>query len=203
MVLRVIVWLTWKWLLRPLFTTNRTPSICKGNTSGTKISASAKAHFKMTISCYYNTMIFLNHWKHKKTNVHQSDSMRCSLSPPNHFLTFTLAVTLLICPRVWKWRRWICCLLARSRCLRDGWNWEHSEPWRDRQQPWDPLAGSSCSWGRVGGGGSQYTAHIQTGRLGKTFNTHQREWLSKHWYFACNHTTYLISSIKCMQFSIT
>lgn len=33
-VLRVTVWLTWKWLLRPLLTTNRTPSICKGNTSG-------------------------------------------------------------------------------------------------------------------------------------------------------------------------
>lgn len=35
-VLRVTVWLTWKWLLRPLLTTNRTPSICKGNTSTTE-----------------------------------------------------------------------------------------------------------------------------------------------------------------------
>lgn len=43
-MLRVTVWLTWKWLLRPLLTTNRTPSICKGNTSEIQNTSASVTH---------------------------------------------------------------------------------------------------------------------------------------------------------------
>lgn len=68
--------------------------------------------------------------------------------------TFAFAVALLIC--AWVWQGGVRCLLVRSRRGGGGYG-GHSEPWRDRHQPRHTLSTSSCS--RVGGGGSQHTAH--------------------------------------------
>lgn len=179
-VLRVTVWLTWKWLLRPLLTTNRTPSICKGNTS-------EKERKHETIS---NPK-----FKKRKKAILDPSTVQpapvntvCLSRIPTGFLTFTFAVALLIWTWIWESRIWTWSFLGRTWCLGDGRHWGHSEPWRDWHQSRDPLASCSCSRGRTGGRGRQNTAHNSMTKTDQERQTFHQRVLQFNSIKTCTHT---------------
>lgn len=130
--------LTWKWLLRPLLTISRTPSICRGNTS------------KQTTTSRQVSYQPCNRSKSTCSDKPGSRPLTFNMS-----FTFTLAMTLIKGTRIRE--RFFCLLLSQgSVCCGDGrGNCRYPKP-RWYRQPRDGITTGGWRWGRAG---SQNTAH--------------------------------------------
>lgn len=157
--------LTWKWLLRPLLTMSRTPSICRGNTSKQTTPTGQLPAMQNT-----NRSFLINTLTLEKTGLLTSFT--------TVLFTFTLAMTLIKSTRIRE--RVFCLLLSRGSVWRgDGrGNCRHPEARRHRQ-PRDGNTTGGRRWRRAG---SQNTAHSGTGgtqRHGQTvrpFNLSHSSW---------------------------
>lgn len=132
------VLLTWKWLLRPLLTISRTPSICRGNTSE-QTTTSPQVSYRPR-----------NRSKSTCSDKPGSRPLTINIS-----FTFTLAMTLIKGTRIGE--RFFHLLLSQgSVCRGDGrGNCRYPKPGWYRQ-PRDGITPGGWRWWRAG---SQNTAH--------------------------------------------